>query len=80
MISANVQALLGEWDIFELLLNILIYQLAENISQKILKILRSTNIIWSTILSIYSMTTEYNTTFFQTIFIFQIEIREEKMN
>ena len=26
------------------------------------------------------MTIEYNTTLFQTIFIFQIEIRQEKMN
>ena len=39
MISVNVRILLEKWDIFELLLNILTYHLAENIPQKIHKIL-----------------------------------------
>ena len=38
MKGVNVRVLLGECSIFELLLGILIYHLAENIPQKILKI------------------------------------------
>ena len=42
-ISVNVRVLLGEWDIFTLLLGILAYQLAENIPWESLKIQNSKN-------------------------------------
>ena len=65
MISANVRVLLR--DVFELLLNILTYHLAENVPQEILKILMKFYPEHK-----YYPYNKYNTTLFQTIFIFQI--------
>ena len=74
MISANARVLLEECGIFKLLLNVPTYHLAENIPQKILKILtkiiQSTNIIH----------VKYNTTLSQIVFIFQVKIIQEKVN
>ena len=73
MISANARILLGEFGIVELLLNILtipfgrmhaLLKICGRFSQKLSR-------TW--ILSINSIITEYNTTLFKTVFIFQIK-------
>ena len=82
MIRANVRVLLGESDIFELLLGILTYHLAENIPQKILKIHKidkmypehNSNIIHKIV------NIGCTTTILQTFIIFQIITTQEKMN
>ena len=70
-ISANVSVLLEEGDIFKLLLDILIYHLAENISWKSLKLLITTILQIDIIIQTYNYMGKMNKCVFPKSKIFK---------